>query len=248
MAGGEQRAVVTLMSASKATQAALECVVLATSLFVAHAWAAVSSASRDFSAALRAQPDVNRGATLFRDCAACHGAGGMGSEEGNVPRIAGQHASVVIRQLVDYRYEQRWDIRMEHFAGRHILGTPQDIADVAAYAAQLVGVGPRNVGDGELTEHGSRAYADQCAHCHGSSGEGNAKDVVPILAGQHYEYLLRQMYDAVDGRRPNFSRSHVRLLARLEQDDLVGIADFLSRLDWPESHGPTSGERQQDVR
>ena len=235
------------MNAIKATQATLQCVVLAGGLLVSHMSEAAATASREFAAALRAQPDVNRGATLFRECAACHGAGGMGTEEGNVPRIAGQHASVLIRQLVDYRYERRWDIRMEHFAGRHILGSPQEIADVAAYAAQLIGDGPRNVGDGELAEHGAGLYAHQCAECHGSSGEGNDKDVVPILAGQHYEYLLRQMYDAIEGRRPNFSRSHVRLLARLERDDLVGIADYLSRLDWPDTRQPTSDGREEEA-
>jgi cytochrome c553 len=80
-------------------------------------------------------------------------------------------------------------------------------------------------------ERGTQLFRD-CAVCHGSSGGGSEDGDVPRLAGQHYEYLLRQMYDAVDGRRPNFSRSHVRLLARLERADLVGLADFLARSDW----------------
>jgi cytochrome c553 len=57
--------------------------------------------------------------------------------------------------------------------------------------------------------------------------------MIPRIAGQHYEYLTRQIYDAVDGRRPNFSTAHVRLLARLERDDIVGLADYLSRLSQP---------------
>jgi hypothetical protein len=40
---------------------------------------------------------------------------------------------------------------------------------------------------------------------------------VPKIGGQHYEYLRRQIYDAVDGRRPGLPASHVRLLARLDQ-------------------------------
>jgi len=43
------------------------------------------------------------------------------------------------------------------------------------------------------------------------------------------------MYDAVDGRRPNFSSSHVRMLARLERDDFLGLADFLSRSPWTDA-------------
>jgi hypothetical protein len=40
------------------------------------------------------------------------------------------------------------------------------------------------------------------------------------------------MYDGVDGRRPIFSASHVRVLARLQREDIVGLADFLARSEW----------------
>jgi cytochrome c553 len=58
--------------------------------------------------------------------------------------------------------------------------------------------------------------------------------MIPRVAGQHYEYLMRQIYDAADGRRPNFSPVHVRLLARLERGDIVGLSDYLSRLPAPQ--------------
>lgn len=61
-------------------------------------------------------------------------------------------------------------------------------------------------------------------------GEGNAKLLIPQIAAQHYEYLVRQIYDAVDRRRPNFSSAHVHLLARLQRDDIVGVTDYLSRM------------------
>jgi len=190
------------------------------------------SARAELSAATRATPDVARGETLFRDCAACHGPSGNGTDDGSVPRIAGQHFKVLVKQLVDYRHEKRWDIRMEHYAGRKLLKDSQSIADVAAYAASLGREMPRNVGDGTLVEHGAQVYARRCAECHGSKGEGDNRTTTPRLAGQHYEYLLRQMHDAVDGRRPNMSSSHVRLLAKLDHDDLLGLADFLSRSQW----------------
>jgi len=191
-----------------------------------------SNASTEFAQVLHSRPDLDRGAELFRDCAVCHGASGGGSEDGDVPRIAGQHFNVLVRQLVDYRHETRWDIRMEHYAGRRLLSNPQAIADVAGYASQLDDQAAPGVGDGQQVRHGASVYAQRCAQCHGSAGQGEAKELVPRLAGQHYEYLLRQMYDAVDGRRPNFSRAHVRLLAKLERNDLVGVADFLARSNW----------------
>jgi cytochrome c553 len=193
---------------------------------------AAESARQEFSAATRARPDLDRGAQLFRNCAACHGRDGEGSDDGGVPRIAGQHFRVLVRQLVDYRHESRWDVRMEHYAGKRLLADPQAIADVAAYVGQLSRDTPRNVGTGELVAHGSKVYAQRCANCHGRAGEGDDSTTTPGLSGQHYEYLLRQMYDAVDGRRPNFSDGHVRILARLQQDDLIGVADFLARSEW----------------
>ncbi len=60
--------------------------------------------------------------------------------------------------------------------------------------------------------------------------EGDVDHLVPKIAGQHYEYLRRQMYDAVDGRRPGFPEVHIKLLARLEHEDIAGVADYLSRI------------------
>jgi cytochrome c553 len=187
---------------------------------------------QDFAEAVRSRPNLDRGATLFKECATCHGASGGGAPDGSIPRIAGQHFNVLVRQLVDYRHNERWDVRMEHYAGRRLLADSQSIADVAGYVSQLSRDQPRRVGDGELVKRGSALYAVRCASCHGRDGEGSESEVVPRISGQHYDYLLRQMYDAVDGRRPNFSAAHVRLLGKLDRDELVGLADFLSRANW----------------
>jgi len=193
-------------------------------------------------------PDLERGAGLFNGCAACHGADGGGSRDGLVPRLAGQHASVLQKQMVDYRYDRRWDPRMQAVVDQHSL-SPESIADVSAYISQLdrdVGVG---TGDGGLLRQGAVSYSRSCQSCHGRAAQGDAVRAVPRLAGQHYEYLRRQIYDAIDGRRPNFSPSHVRLLARLDRDDIAGIADYLSRLGASQTEsGPqqlkTTAERQ----
>jgi cytochrome c553 len=78
--------------------------------------------------------------------------------------------------------------------------------------------------------HGARVYFRLCESCHGPSGQGDPNAMIPRIGGQHYEYLRRQIYDAVDGRRPGFPASHIRLLARLDHDDIAGVADYLSRM------------------
>ena len=47
--------------------------------------------------------DAGRGEALYATCAACHGASGMGQPDGPAPVLAAQHASVLSRQLADYR-------------------------------------------------------------------------------------------------------------------------------------------------
>jgi len=199
------------------------------SMLLPLAAAAASPAITEYQAALHATPDYEHGAVLFAQCAACHGAAGEGLADGSTPRIAGQHARVLIKQLVDFRYGKRWDFRMEQRANRH-LGAYQDIADVANYLSQQ----PRKPNsapvDGDPSAQGAQIYAANCASCHGPQGEGDDATSVPMLAGQHPAYLLRQMYDSVDERRPALMRLHSQRIKPLEFEQLRAVADFLARV------------------
>jgi cytochrome c553 len=191
---------------------------------------AASPQRSEYQAALRATPDSEHGAVLFTQCASCHGAQGEGLADGSTPRIAGQHFRVLVKQLVDFRYGKRWDFRMEQRANNH-LGAYQDIADVASYLSQLPRKGKSGATvDGNMAQ-GANLYAVNCASCHGAQGEGVGEDAVPMLAGQHPAYLLRQMYDSVDGRRPTLAQLHAKRIKPLDFEQLRAIADFLSRVE-----------------
>jgi len=196
---------------------------------------AVAASQQELTEVRGSRPNLDRGAELFSTCAACHGPDGGGTPDGQVPRIAAQHASVLQKQLVDFRHDRRWDVRMEHFADNHHLPDAQAIADVAAYISSLQPQMRVGTGGGEHLQYGAQGYARRCVGCHGVTADGDARRGIPRLAGQHYEYLRRQIYDAVDGRRPNFQAEHVRLLARLDHDEIAGIADYLSRLGGSEA-------------
>ena len=189
---------------------------------------AASPARNELRAASRATPDLERGEALFTQCTSCHGANGGGMADGSTPSIAGQHSQVLIKQLVDFRYGKRWDFRMEQRAGTH-LGAAQDIADVSSYLNQLSRAQGNGVGNGEQLVQGAGLYAANCGSCHGAGGEGDGNEGVPMLAGQHYGYLVRQMYDAVDGRRPTLRQIHSRRIAPLDFEEVRAVADFLSR-------------------
>jgi len=192
------------------------------------------NASQELRAVLRATGSAARGEKLFKACIACHGQEGNGQPGGDVPVIAQQHQRVIAKQLVDYRHAERWDPQMESVAASHAITGPQDIADVAAFiSAQRRDTGRTGLGDGKQVEAGRSLYARDCAGCHGADGEGNGITLVPRVAGQHYRYLLRQLHDTVEQRRPNMPPPHPQLLDKLGVTDLTGLADYLARLDPP---------------
>ncbi|MEZ5499616.1 MAG: c-type cytochrome [Steroidobacteraceae bacterium] len=199
---------------------------------ISAAHAAESSARSDYAAAARLTADSARGRELFGVCAACHGVDGNGQRDGSIPAIAGQHRSVLLRQLIDFRHQRRWDIRMEHFAASKRFPDLADLVDLAAYASSLpVRPGRAQTGNGTELRSGVSAYLTNCSRCHGTSGQGDSAKDVPRLAGQHYEYLVRQMHDTMENRRPNMAPTHIDLLRRvLDRDVIDGIADYLSRL------------------
>jgi cytochrome c553 len=195
---------------------------------------AAGNARRELADALKATPNPVHGEQLFAQCQSCHGADGGGESNGSTPRIAGQHYRVLVKQLVDFRYGTRWDFRMEGMADRHHLTGAQDIADVSLHVSKLQQPGKRGIGSGEYAAEGARIYAAECKSCHGAQGEGSETGI-PRLAGQHYAYLMRQMYDAVDGRRPALSRLHSKRLAPLDFEQVRAVSDFLARIGWDPS-------------
>ncbi|HYB65753.1 MAG TPA: c-type cytochrome [Steroidobacteraceae bacterium] len=190
-----------------------------------------AQAREELHAALEATPDGAHGARLFAICTECHGPHGEGNASGWPPQIAGQHRRVIIRELVDYRAGLRWYDPMERVAGRHVLGSTREIADVAAYAASLPPSADTTPGPGRWVEKGAGLYVARCQWCHGARGEGDDERFVPRVAGQQYEYLLRQLHDTLEARRPNMRSQHLRLLEACSMDELMGLAAYMSRLE-----------------
>lgn len=198
-------------------------------LAAATAAPAAHSAS-ELSQAVAAVPDRANGEQLYRTCAACHGEDGGGVADGTVPAIGGMPAKLVMRQLVNFRREQRNDIRMEHFADARHLGSPQAIADVAAHVEALVRRTPSGIGDGQALQAGARAFLRSCQGCHGALGRSSRDGAMPGLAGQHQAYLERQLRDAAAGRRPSMNITHQALVRSLTDIELRGVTDYLSRM------------------
>jgi cytochrome c553 len=209
--------------------------------------AAPRSPAADLRAVLEATPNPQQGMKLFQICAECHGPQGGGDASGWPPAIAGQHPRVIAKELTDFRAGLRWYDPMGRIAGRHVLHTAQDIADVAAYVGSLPPSTATALGSGKWLERGGSMYAQRCQWCHGGQGEGSDERLVPRVAGQQYEYLLRQLHDVVGGRRPNMRAQHLRLLESAdmeEEEDLVGLAGYMARLGSPGAQALQTGDHE----
>lgn len=182
-------------------------------------------------AALAREGDPRSGERAYASCAVCHLPDAAGRPDGTFPRLAGQHRSVLVKQLVDIRDGRRRNPVMEPWA--HALVDDREIADVAAYVASLPLPEAVGRGDGEDLERGARLYARDCAECHGERGEGAEQAFVPVLAGQHYAYLLRQLRTIAAARRANSHPDMPARVSRYTDAELRAVVDHASRLPGP---------------
>jgi cytochrome c553 len=205
-------------------------IVLLITLLAASVTNAASTLQSELDDVLRRKPDLDAGERKYTaSCRRCHGAAGEGQLQGQAPRLAGQRYAVIASELVGFRQGRRTDSRMQARASDHVLTGSQDMADVAAYASQLTG-GAIDHGSGNLVERGAQLYANRCNTCHGARAEGSERPVVPRLAGQNYDYLVRQLQYFIEGRRPAAARDHVKPLQAVDREQVMGLADYLSRL------------------
>lgn len=191
---------------------------------------AASIPTNELRDAMQLEPDLERGRSLYATCAACHQPDGAGVPDGAIPRIAGQHYQVIVKQLADFRDEERFDPRMTAFSARHHLAGAQELADVAAYVESLPDPASIETGPDRFVRCGARVYQRACIHCHGAGGEGSDALRYPRVGGQHYSYLARQLEAIAHGDRPNAGWDHSGLVGSLTHEELLGMADYLSRL------------------
>ncbi|MEN8178573.1 MAG: c-type cytochrome [Pseudomonadota bacterium] len=187
-------------------------------------------AMHEYEAALNLTPNLENGKKVFKICAVCHAPEGWGLDNGAYPQVAGQHKTVIIKQLADIRARNRDNPTMRPFTSPSLLGGAQDLADVAAYIAQLPMTPENGKGPGNDLELGGKLYEDNCTECHGKNGEGDTEDHIPAIYGQHYRYLVRQFEWIKTGRRRNADSKMVKQIRGFRHRDVMAVMDYVSRL------------------
>jgi cytochrome c553 len=199
-------------------------------------------------AALSKKGDRKRGKEAYETCGVCHLPNAAGRPDGVFPQLAGQHTTVLIKQIADIRAGLRDNPTMYPFA--MALSDAQELADVSAYIESLCipldhGKYDSKPGDtagknwkspadtAQRLLEGKALYEKECKSCHGADGEGDKEKFYPLIAGQHYKYLLRQMLDIRDGRRRNANLDMVKVIKKYDNEQLISISAFQASLVAP---------------
>jgi cytochrome c553 len=202
----------------------------------------------ELTQAMKLEPNFEEGKKIFKLCLACHQTNGWGVEDGTFPQIAGQHRSVIIKQIADIRAGNRDNPMMYPIAKESVLGGPQAISDVAAYIESLPMTPKPGLGEGGDDARAEKLFYRKCAECHGADGSGDKKRFYPRIQGQHYEYLLRQIKWIKEGKRRNANPKMVKRVAKMKEKDLKLLVDYISRIKPPKDKLAELGWENPDFK
>jgi cytochrome c553 len=182
--------------------------------------------------------DANAGRSKAQVCAGCHGADGNAMIP-NYPKLAGQHASYLLKQLQDFKA----GIRKNAIMSAQVTNLkPQDMEDLAAYFSEQ----KRSLGaasDPAMRELGQRIYqggnetkaVPACMACHSPDGAGNPPAKYPSLGGQNADYVDKTLMDFRSGERgasPKDSAGKIMrdIAKRMDDAEMKAVAHYVSGL------------------
>jgi cytochrome c553 len=189
------------------------------------------------------QPDAKHGAVIVAQgtaagappCAQCHAFNGVSDASGAFPRLAGQSAYYLTKQLRDFASDERASAIMSPIAKAL---SPDDIADVSAY---FVGVNapflPLKAPDAALVKHGeelakvgsAERRIQNCDNCHGPGGAGEPP-AIPYLAGQYAHYIAFTLQMWRQGFRKNSLNTMGVIANKLDDQEIAAVAAYYQQV------------------
>ncbi|MGZ4959804.1 MAG: c-type cytochrome [Methylomonas sp.] len=163
--------------------------------------------------------DTDAGKAKAAACQGCHGAAGV-SNNPQWPNLAGQTSLYLAAQLKKFKSGARENPTMKALAAEL---NDADIQNLAAYFASLPVKSAE--GDTELAKAGKDKTA-ACMGCHGQKLLGAGQ--FPRLAGQHPQYLTKQMNDFKSGAREAGAMNAIA--KTLSDDDIKAVSAYLGSL------------------
>lgn len=198
-------------------------------------------------------PDLRNGEDINELCAGCHGEYAQGSKDGEYPRLAGQPAAYISKQMHLFRDRKRHNMPMYEYVDERQF-PDEEIADISAYLAtitlptRLPPLDKKNFdplkrliqaqkmlnirrAEGDI-KAGKKLYKRECKSCHGRGGKGDTKDAVPMISGQYTEYLESSVQQFIEKERVHDEdEPNEEILNEFSKDELNNIFAYLSTAD-----------------
>lgn len=197
-------------------------------------WVAFVGLSLSVATGVNAAGDVSKGKALSATCIACHGVDGN-SPAPDFPKLAGQNAKYIAKQLADFKAERRVNAIMYPFASAL---SDQDMLDLAAYfESQTIQPGAVNE---TLVEAGRSLYrggnmesgVPACMACHGPNGKGIPAAGWPMLSGQYSQYVEVQLKAFAAGERNNSLNGMMHDIAKkMTAEEIKAVSAYVSGLN-----------------
>jgi cytochrome c553 len=169
--------------------------------------------------------DAAAGAAKAQACFACHGPNGN-SAVAQFPNLAGQTARYIYLQLRDYQEGRRSDAAMAELAKPL---TRADMLDLAAFFAAQKPQPNAFRPDAERAARG-KAKADEtlCTMCH--LGNFAGQNEIPRVAGQQYDYTVKQLRDFKARARTNDAGNMTSVARTLSDQDIEDLGHYTASL------------------
>ena len=167
-----------------------------------------------------------------QQCALCHGLGGN-TTSAQFPRLAGEPAIYFTNQMRAFRDKTRADQNAQRFMwGTASRLTDEQIEQLASYYEAQPPAHAGKITDKVKYDQGMSLFTSgdesrgipACAACHGDKAQGNA--TMPRLAGQHEEYLKKQLKVFYGNERPAAVAMH-EIVKTLSDKDIEALAQYL---------------------
>ncbi len=192
-----------------------------------------------FTAVAQAAPigDAAAGEGKAGLCGGCHGFDGN-SEDAVYPRLAGQYAGYIVKQVKDFQKGHR--ANNDTMAGMAaMVGSDEDAKDIGAFFAVQKMKGSLSKPDKKIVAAGEKLFREGnaktgvygCINCHGEKGKGKSESVstFPVIGGQHRDYLIKQLKEFRDGARANDPAGMMAGIAKkLTDQEIKAVAEYLS--------------------